>query len=98
MFFDHVKVLLSQARREGMYRMNRNVSSGTGILQANVYMGDCGPATYVAEAGEVSMVSEPAELLQRLYCGASSYEQRVFAETLPGLLNRENARVVARTL
>jgi hypothetical protein len=44
------------------------------------------------------MVSEPADLLQRLYAAVDDVARAAFAPTLLRFLNQENARVVARSL
>lgn len=93
-FVEQVELLASQATQEGMYYLE---SSGP-VLSSKVYVGTMGPGTYVAAPGEVSMISEPAILLQRLYAAANPDDRRDFAPTLLRLLNLTNARVIARTL
>ena len=68
------------------------------VLEPKAYAGSIGPATYIDQAGEVGMVSEPAALLQEIYAAADPDRRTLLAPTLLRLLNPDNARVVARTL
>lgn len=96
-FSEQVKILLSQARPEHFYR-----SHGPGFSAPSVhprsFIGEIGPNTYVAGPGDSSLISEPAQLLERAYAAASPEERREFAGLLLSRLNRQNARVVARSL
>lgn len=96
-FAEQVETLLSQARPDGFYRLTPTGMAAS-VLNPRAHIGDNGPNTYVARAGESSLLSEPAQLLERLYATAHPEERRVFARILIGKLNRTNARVVARSL
>jgi hypothetical protein len=92
-FADQIALLLGQATPKQMYR-----HATLGYLDPRASAGAIGPETYVEVDGEVTLTSEPAELLQRLYASASPDDRKVFAPTLVARLNGVNARVVARTL
>jgi hypothetical protein len=96
-FAEQVETLLSQARPEGFYRLTVTGMAAI-VVNSRAHIGDNGPNTFVARSSESSLLSEPAQLLERLYVAADPEERRVFARILIGKLNRTNARVVARTL
>ena len=52
------------------------------VVDRRAYIGNGGPNTYIATPGAASLVSEPAQLLERLHAGAQREEQRVFTEIL----------------
>lgn len=90
-FTEQVGLLLGQATRS-VYRYGRNT------VDPNAYAGAVGPNTLVARQGEFSLTSEPAVLLERLYAEASPEDRGSFVPALFTHLNRQSARVVARTL
>lgn len=92
---DQITLLQGQATRKGIYRLG----APNTIADPAAFLGNVGPGTYVAQPDDrVSLASEPADLLQRLYASANPSDRRLFAEALLRLLNLGNARVVARTL
>ncbi|MPY86916.1 MAG: hypothetical protein GEU99_03245 [Luteitalea sp.] len=88
--------MLSQATPERMY-CHRALNQDT-ILDPKAYQNFTGPGTFVDTAGTVRLVSEPAEMLQRLYAAAGLEERAAFAPTLIANVTEVNARVAARTL
>lgn len=95
-FPEHVRLLLGQAIRENMYYVAAPHMKH--MVPLNAHVGERGPGTHVAKAGEVRMISEPAILLQRLYAGADPTDRQSFAPMLLALLDLRTARVIARTL
>src|SRR5205814_7771893 len=89
--------LLSQARSEGIY-LQSYPGLPRSVVDRRANIGNNGPNTYVAGPGESSLISEPAELLERLYAAAHPEQRRIFSRVVMDRLNRVNARVVARTL
>jgi len=96
-FSEQVEILLSQAGPDSFYLINP-LSFAATVVHSRAFIGDIGPNTYVARPDGSSLISEPAQLLERLYAAASPEEQREFADLLLRKLNRQNARVVARSL
>jgi hypothetical protein len=92
-FTEQVTLLVGQATPKNMYYME-----GIGVLDPRVYAGSTGPGTQVYTEGKVRLVSEPAQLLPKLYAGASAAERLGFIPLLMSLLNEVNARVIARAL
>jgi hypothetical protein len=96
-FVEQVETLLSQARPDAFY-LQTYPGLPRNVVDRRAHVGNNGPNTYVAGPGESSLISEPAELLERLYAGADPEERNILSRVLMERLNRVNARVVARTL
>jgi hypothetical protein len=91
-----IQLLLSQATPERMYRL-RALNQDM-ILDPKAYQNITGPGTFVDTAGTIQLISEPADMLQRLFAAAGAEERAAFAPALIGSLTERNARVIARTL
>jgi hypothetical protein len=63
-FIDQVELLVGQAGGY-MYWDNRHNQ----FVDPKAYVGYAGAGTHVAAPGDIRLVSEPADLLQKLYAG-----------------------------
>jgi hypothetical protein len=92
-FAEQVALLAGQATQGMVYR-----SEDWRPVHPMAHAGEAAPGTFVALEGEVTLTSEPADLLERLYATANRGDRERFPLELLAVLNERNARVVARTL